>query len=60
MSTSLSLSLAVIWPGPSAPMVKLSCPRVSLPTGVTTAAVPQAKLSVRRPLSASACHWSIA
>src|SRR3546814_11720872 len=54
MSTSLPLSISVTCPGPPAPIVKLFSPRVTLPTGVTTAAVPQAKLSVSLPLSASA------
>ncbi|MEU0399575.1 hypothetical protein ABZ318_04875, partial [Streptomyces sp. NPDC006197] len=30
---------------------------VTSPTGVMTAAVPQAKTSVRVPFSVSACHW---
>ena len=41
------------WPGPPEPMVNSPSASATLPTGVTTAAVPQANVSISRPLSAS-------
>ena len=40
-------------------MVKLVSPSVILPIAVTTAAVPQAKASISRPLAASAWAWPL-
>ncbi|MBB3035353.1 diguanylate cyclase (GGDEF)-like protein [Erythrobacter lutimaris] len=59
MATSRSRIFWVSCPVPPLPMVKVPSGPLTLPTGVTTAAVPQAKVSIKSPFAASACHWSI-
>lgn len=46
-------------PGSPVPWVHSSVAVLTRPTGVMTAAVPQAKTSVRAPLRLSSRHWSM-
>jgi hypothetical protein len=51
--------LTVTSPGVPSPWVHSPSADFTVPTGVMTAAVPQAKTSVRVPFSASRCYWSM-
>jgi hypothetical protein len=55
-----SRSLSVTGPGVPSPMTDPPLADLNVPTGVITAAVPQAKTSVSSPAAQLACHASAA
>ncbi len=59
MSSRRSRSLRVTGPGVPSPWVHSPLALFTVPTGVMTAAVPQAKTSVRVPFAVSSRHWSM-
>lgn len=59
MSSRRSRSFIVTWPGVPSPWTHSPPSDLTVPTGVMTAAVPQAKTSVRVPFAVSSRHWSM-
>ena len=57
MSTRVVRSFSVWALEAPLPIIKLPPSNLTVLIGVSTAAVPQAKLSLSRPLAASSRHW---